>query len=66
MAHRDERGIGLATKPGEHDHDKRERRHRKREEKRRRDAVRPPESFERWCPRVASWSRSRITKPATR
>ena len=48
MAHRDERGIGLAAKPGEHDHDKRERRHRKREEKRRRDAVRPPESFERF------------------
>lgn len=48
MAERDIGGIELAVTPSSGDHDKRAHKHRKREEKRRRDAERPPDSFERF------------------
>ena len=49
----DEQGIALGGAPlpaaiPSADHDKQARKHRKREAKLRRDAERPPESFERW------------------
>ena len=48
MAHRDDTGFGIVVDPAARDHDGQGHRHRKREEKRRRDAVRPPDSFERF------------------
>jgi hypothetical protein len=48
MAHRDDTGLGLVTDPSGRDHDGGAHRHRKRAEKRHRDAVRPPDSFERF------------------
>jgi hypothetical protein len=48
VAERDESGIGLVIRPAGPDHEGHTHRQRKREEKRRRDAVRPPDSFERF------------------
>ena len=48
MAHRHIEDIDPLAVPVNGDHDRGAHRHRKREEKRRRDAVRPPDSFERF------------------
>lgn len=48
MVHRDDTGFGIVADSAAGDHDGQGHRHRKREEKRRRDAVRPPDSFERF------------------